>query len=59
MVAGRDLKEGGTWLGVTRTGCSPRSPTTATWPGRLPNAPSRGRLVSDYLRSEETGSRLP
>jgi uncharacterized protein with NRDE domain len=53
VVAGRDLKEGGTWLGVTRAGrfaalTNYRDPTRL-----VSNAPSRGQLVSDYLRGEE------
>ncbi|MGA2151702.1 MAG: NRDE family protein [Geobacteraceae bacterium] len=50
LLAGRDLKDGGTWLGLTRSGRiaaitnyrDPRSERT--------NAPSRGGLVSGFLR---------
>jgi uncharacterized protein with NRDE domain len=53
LLGGRDLQEGGTWLGITRKGRlaaltnyrDPSSLKTGT--------PSRGRLVSDYLRSRE------
>lgn len=53
VMAGRDLKAGGTWLGITRTGrfaalTNYRDPTR-----QAPNAPSRGRLVGDYLQSDE------
>ncbi len=53
VLAGRDLKEGGTWLGVTRAGrfaalTNYRDPTRL-----VSNAPSRGQLVGDYLRGEE------
>lgn len=53
VLAGRDLKEGGTWLGITRTGRF-AALTNYRDPARMaPNAPSRGRLVSDYLQGEE------
>jgi uncharacterized protein with NRDE domain len=53
ILAGRDLRAGGTWFGVTRKGRigaitnyrDPASHTSA--------APSRGRLVSDFLAGEE------
>jgi len=53
LLAGRDLKECGTWLGVTTTG---RIATITNY--RAPftikdDAPSRGLLVSDYLRSKQ------
>lgn len=53
LMAGRDLKEGGTWLGMTRAGRF-AALTNYRDPARtLPNAPSRGRLVSDYLQGGE------
>jgi len=49
IYAGRDLKAGGTWLGVTRDGRF-GAITNVRAPGeRNPDAPSRGALVSDYL----------
>ena len=53
VLAGRDLKEGGTWLGITRAGrfaalTNYRDPRSVR-----PDAPSRGHLVSDYLRGGE------
>lgn len=50
VVAGKDLQGGGTWLGVTRSGrvallTNVREPTR-----HLPDAPSRGRLVEEFLR---------
>jgi uncharacterized protein with NRDE domain len=55
VLAGRDLKSNGTWLGVTRSGriaavTNYRDPATY-----LPSAPSRGILVSNYL----TGNSFP
>jgi uncharacterized protein with NRDE domain len=49
VLAGRDLKEGGTWMGIDRAGkfaaiTNYRDPVS--WKN---NAPSRGGLVSSYL----------
>ena len=54
ILAGRDLKAGGTWLGITRSGrlaaiTNYRDPVSLK-----KEAPSRGYLVSDYLRSQES-----
>lgn len=51
VLAGRDLREGGTWMGVTRAGrfaavTNFRDPGLAQRAG----APSRGALVADFLR---------
>ena len=51
ILAGRDLVAGGTWLGVTPDG---RFAALTNFSGSAPpspDAPSRGRLVVDYLRS--------
>jgi uncharacterized protein with NRDE domain len=52
ILAGRDLVRQGTWLGITRSGrfaalTNYRDPHAARR-----NAPSRGELVSEFLRSE-------
>ncbi|MEI2414775.1 NRDE family protein [Orrella sp. JC864] len=50
IVAGRDLSAGGTWLGIARGG---RYALVTNYrdPRRLmPDAPSRGALVQDYLQ---------
>ncbi|MBN2398297.1 MAG: NRDE family protein [Deltaproteobacteria bacterium] len=52
ILAGRDLKDGGTWLGITRSGrmaaiTNYRDPRTLR-----DNAPSRGGLVSGFLRGD-------
>jgi uncharacterized protein with NRDE domain len=57
VFAGRDLRSAGTWLGVTRTGrfaalTNFRDATAA----RRGDAPSRGRLVAEFLRSKESGA---
>ena len=54
ILASRDLKRSGVWLGVTRTGriaaiTNYREPFL-----RLENAPSRGLLVSDFLSGTES-----
>ena len=53
VLAGRDLKEGGTWMGINRKGrfaaiTNYRDP--ASWQN---NAPSRGELISSYLRGNQ------
>ena len=53
VLAGRDLQQGGTWLGATRTGRF-AALTNYRDPSRVrPDAPSRGQLVSDYLQGVE------
>lgn len=55
LLAGRDLQGGGTWLGVTRTGRL-AALTNYREPGvTLPDAPTRGALVADFL----TGTQAP
>ncbi len=53
VLAGRDLQEGGTWMGISRSGrfaaiTNYRDPSQV----RL-DAPSRGRLVADYLQNPQ------
>ena len=53
VLAGRDLQQGGSWMGVTRTGRF-AALTNYRDPNRVrQDAPSRGQLVSDYLQGEE------
>ena len=57
VAGGRDLQAGGTWFGITRTGRF-AALTNYRDPSRLiPNAPSRGRLTSDYLQGDEPARR--
>lgn len=54
VLAGRDLKSGGTWLGITKAGriCAItnfRDPAV-----QLTDAPSRGLLVANYLKGSES-----
>ena len=52
VLAGRDLEQQGTWLGVTRSGRF-AALTNYRDPGaNRPDAPSRGALVSAFLRSQ-------
>ena len=51
VAAGRDLKAGGTWLGITRQGRWAALTNYRQAGSYRLDAPSRGRLVSDYLLS--------
>lgn len=56
VLAGRDLQEGGAWLGVARSGrlaavTNVRGPDAA-----LRRPLSRGQLVADFLRGSETAT---
>ena len=51
VCAGRDLQEGGTWLGVTRGGRF-AAITNFREPRPVSGGPSRGQLVADFLRGE-------
>lgn len=49
LLAGKDLRAGGTWLGITRTG-KIAAVTNYRDPASIKNnAPSRGEIVSNYL----------
>ena len=54
LLAGKDLRAGGTWLGITKQGriaaiTNYRDPTSMKT-----NAPSRGKLVSGFLLGQES-----
>ena len=51
VAAGRDLEAGGTWLGITRQGRWAALTNYRQAGSYRLGAPSRGRLVSDYLLS--------
>jgi uncharacterized protein with NRDE domain len=51
LLAGRDLEGGGTWLGVSRTGRFAALTNYRRGGGNVATAPTRGRLVSDFLLS--------
>ncbi len=50
VLAGRDLQEGGTWLGITRDGRLAALTNYRDPASYRQDRPSRGRLVSDFLR---------
>jgi len=52
VLGGRDLKAGGTWMGVTRTGHWGVVTNIREPDAYHPDARSRGALVADYLRDE-------
>ncbi len=49
ILAGRDLEAGGTWLGITLQGRFAAITNYRNPADRRSDAPTRGRLVSDYL----------
>jgi uncharacterized protein with NRDE domain len=49
VLAGRDLKGNGTWLGVTRSGRLAAITNYREPAAPIENAPSRGRLIGDFL----------
>jgi len=52
VLAGRDLEQRGTWLGVTRSGRFAALTNYRDPAANRPGAPSRGALVSAFLRSQ-------
>src|SRR5829696_2240911 len=54
VLASKDLKSGGSWMGVTRIG-KVAAVTNFRGPGKVwENASSRGHLVRDFLMSGES-----
>lgn len=51
ILAGRDLKEGGTWIGITRSVRFAALTNYRDPSSNKDNAPSRGHLVKNYLES--------
>lgn len=52
IYAGRDLRGGGTWMGISRDGRFAAVTNIRAPSERRADAPSRGALVADYLRGE-------
>jgi uncharacterized protein with NRDE domain len=52
VLAGRDLEAGGTWLGITHNGRFAALTNFRNPAAYRPDAPSRGRLVADFLTGE-------
>ena len=55
LLAGKDLKAGGTWMGITRSGSFSALTNYRDLSITKENAPSRGHLVLDFL----TGDKAP
>jgi uncharacterized protein with NRDE domain len=53
LLAGRDLREGGTWIGITRTGRISAVTNYRDPVSMKPGSPSRGKLVADFLLGRE------
>ncbi len=49
VLAGRDLEAGGTWMGISRNGRFAALTNFRDPSSHQPDAPSRGRLVADFL----------
>ena len=54
ILGGRDLQAGGTWLGFTRSGRFAALTNFRDPAQQQPNAPSRGKLVADFLAGGAT-----
>jgi uncharacterized protein with NRDE domain len=55
VLAGRDLLAGGSWMGITRTGRF-AALTNVRDREPKPDAPSRGALVADFLRGDDSAA---
>jgi uncharacterized protein with NRDE domain len=55
ILGGRDLEAFGTWLGMTRSGRICMVTNFRDLKNINPNAPSRGKLVTDFLLEKSTG----
>lgn len=53
VLAGRDLKGGGTWMGITKSGRFAALTNVRDPQAHNPEAPSRGVLVKNFLTGEE------
>lgn len=54
IIAGRDMKSNGTWMGITRTGRFAAVTNYRDTSINIPGAPSRGLLVSEFLSGSDT-----
>lgn len=55
ILAGRDLREGGAWLGASRSGRVAAVTNVRGADAALPRPRSRGALVADFLAGSESG----
>jgi uncharacterized protein with NRDE domain len=56
VYAGRDLQAGGTWMGITREGRFGAITNIRAPSRKRTDAPTRGRLVADYLTGQATAA---
>ena len=56
ILAGRDLKEGGTWLGITREGKFAAITNYRDPSAYKTGAPTRGNLIKNYLRGSQSAA---
>ncbi|KAF3998942.1 NRDE family protein [Glaciimonas immobilis] len=56
IYAGRDLQDGGTWIGISRTGRFAAITNVRAPSERNENAPSRGALVANFLSDKTTSA---
>lgn len=54
ILAGKDLKAGGTWMGINKTGSFSALTNFRNPAIRKEDPPSRGHLVLDYLKNNES-----
>jgi uncharacterized protein with NRDE domain len=54
ILGGKDLKSGGTWLGITKTGRICAITNFRDPAAQITDAPSRGLLVANYLKGYES-----
>lgn len=52
LLAGKDLKEGGTWMGITKGGRFAAITNYRDMKNQRDEAPTRGKIVTDFLLSE-------
>lgn len=56
VLAGHDLKEGGTWMGITREGKFAAITNYRDPAAFRADAPSRGNLIKNYLRGSQSAA---
>ena len=56
ILAGKDLKEGGTWLGMGRNGRFAALTNYRDPASNRSNPPSRGHIIKDYLISDKNAA---
>jgi len=54
LLAGKDLEQGGTWLGIHRNGMFAALTNYRNPAALKPNAPTRGEIIIDFLNSKKS-----